>query len=85
MHKRVVFVVDDDKLDIRVERMAVVIERQILSPTDSDGLDRFPKHLGNNPSEPIFKVTQDRLGKNNPRKPFALLQDIDEESRDLVR
>ncbi|KAH1365460.1 hypothetical protein KXX14_006095 [Aspergillus fumigatus] len=72
MHRRVIFAVGDDELEDGVDRLAIVIERQISYFADLPGLDGFFKYLGDNPCVRIFEVTRDGLNKENPRRPFTL-------------
>ncbi|KAH2472611.1 hypothetical protein KXV71_008617 [Aspergillus fumigatus] len=58
MHRRVIFAVGDDELEDGVDRLAIVIERQISYFADLPGLDGFFKYLGDNPCVRIFEVTK---------------------------
>lgn len=84
MHRRVIFAVGDDELEEGVDRLAIVIERQISYFADVAGLDGFFKYLGDNPWVRIFEVTRDGFNKENPRKPFTLWKDVDEDFKSLI-
>ncbi|KUL81690.1 hypothetical protein ZTR_09993 [Talaromyces verruculosus] len=84
MHRRVIFAVGDDELEDGVDRLAIVIERQISYFADLAGLDGFFKYLGDNPWVRIFEVTRDGFNKENPRKPFTLWKDVDEDFKSLI-
>ncbi|KAH1430630.1 hypothetical protein KXX32_003864 [Aspergillus fumigatus] len=58
MHRRVIFAVGDNELEDGVDRLAIVIERQISYFADLPGLDGFFKYLGDNPCVRIFEVTK---------------------------
>ncbi|KAJ5146209.1 kinase-like protein [Penicillium bovifimosum] len=72
MHKGVVFAVGDDELEKGVDRLAIVIERQISYFADEDGLRSFLKHLGDNAWVRVFEVIRDGFNANFPRGPFPL-------------
>ncbi|KAL9087402.1 MAG: hypothetical protein Q9165_006699 [Trypethelium subeluteriae] len=84
VHKRVIFAIGEEELDEGVEPLAVVIERQMSYFADEDELSRFIQYLGDNPWIPVFEVTRDGFNKDNPRKPFALWQGVDEDFKNLI-
>ncbi|KAK2766244.1 hypothetical protein FQN54_007761 [Arachnomyces sp. PD_36] len=85
MHKRVIFAVGEEELDEGVDRLAIVIERQISYFADEDGLGEFLKQLGSdNPWVQVFEVTRDGFNKDNPRKPFSLWKGVDDDFKSLV-
>jgi len=61
-----------------------VIERQISYFPDEVGLRAFLKYLSDNPWVPIFEVTRDGFGKENPRRPFSLWEGVDDDFKDLI-
>lgn len=85
MHKRVIFAVGDDELEEGVERLAVVIERQMSYFADPDSLEAFLKHLGDdNPWTQVFKVTRSSFNAENPRTPFSLWKGVEADFKDLI-
>lgn len=62
----------------------MVIERQISYFADLEGLDRFLKHLGDNPWARVFEVARDGFNKVYPREPFMLWNGVDDDLKDLV-
>ncbi|RAK99287.1 kinase-like protein [Aspergillus ibericus CBS 121593] len=84
LYKHVILAVGEDELDEGIHRLAIVIERQISYFADEVGLNGLFEHLGDNPWVPIFKVTWDGLNKENPRQPFALWKQIDDDFKDLI-
>ncbi|KAK2733738.1 hypothetical protein FQN57_001965 [Myotisia sp. PD_48] len=84
VHKRVIFAVGDEELDEGVDRLAIVLERQISYFAEEDSLKEFLKYLGDNPWVPIFGVIRDGFNKETPRQPFSLWQGVDEDLKSLV-
>ncbi|KAL3471236.1 kinase-like protein [Aspergillus californicus] len=84
IHKRVIFAVGDDELKPGLERLALVIERQMPYFADNDSVDGFLAHLGDNPWAEVFQVTRDGFDKEHPRTPFALWDNVDEDFRSLI-
>lgn len=84
MHRRVILAVSDDELEEGVNRLAIVIERQICYFAELDALDGFFKYLGDNPWVRVFEVMRDGFNKENPRKPFTLWKGVDEDFKSLI-
>lgn len=87
MKKFLIFAVDESELPEGVEKLAEVIERQILYFAEEDSFNAFLAYIGDeNPWWEIFQVTKSGLGEENPRKPFALWEgvNLDDEFKDLV-
>ncbi|KAK0925656.1 hypothetical protein LTR29_018015 [Friedmanniomyces endolithicus] len=83
----VIFAVDESKLAEGVDKLAVVLERQISYFADEDGLSGLLRYLGDeSPWYQIFQVIKGGFGKEQPRKPFALWEgpNLDEDFKDLV-
>ncbi|KAF2272842.1 kinase-like protein [Westerdykella ornata] len=93
MTRRILMAVDDKELfvthegqKVEIEKLAVVIERQMsyFAP-DLDSIEGFMAYLGgDHPWAPIFTVTVEGFGKDNPRKPLTLWTGIEEDFRDLL-
>lgn len=87
MTQLVIFAVDEPKLADGVDKLAVVLERQISYFADEDGLNGFLKYLGDeSPWHQIFRVIKGGFGKEQPRKPFALWEgpNLDPDFKDLI-
>lgn len=67
-----------------VDPLAVIIERQISYFADEDGLNRFLKHLGDNPWVRVFEVIRDGFDQETPREPFAFWNGVDSDFKRLV-
>ncbi|KAL2872746.1 putative calcium/calmodulin dependent protein kinase [Aspergillus lucknowensis] len=85
VYKRIIFAVREDELEEGVDRLAIIIERQISYFADEDGLNGFLKHLGdNNPWVRVFEVTRDGFNQENPCEPFALWNGVEDNFKSLV-
>ncbi|KMP04291.1 hypothetical protein CIRG_03982 [Coccidioides immitis RMSCC 2394] len=84
LHKRVIFAVGEDELDEGVDRLSIVIERQISYFADEGGMSGFLKHLGDNPWVRVFEVIRDGFDKDHPRRPPSLWKGVDKEFKSLV-
>lgn len=84
MHKRVIFAVAEDELEEGVERLAIVIERQLSYFADEDGLKEFLKLLGDSPWVDVFQVTWNGFSEDNPRRPFSLWDGVDDDFKSLI-
>ena len=80
------FAVDESELAEGVEKLAVVLERQISYFADEDGLNGLLQYLGSE-SEwlQIFQVIKDGFGEAQPRKPFALWKGLNVDQEDLFK
>ena len=87
MTQIVAFAVDESELAQGVDKLAIVLERQMSYFADQDGLNGLLRYLGDeNPWCQIFQVIKGSFGKDQPRKPFALWEgpNLDEDFKDLV-
>ncbi|KAL3473947.1 hypothetical protein BJX99DRAFT_260793 [Aspergillus californicus] len=66
VHKRIILAVREDELEESVDPLAIMIERQISYFADEYGLNRFLKHLGDNPWARVFEVTRDGFNQETP-------------------
>ena len=82
--KQLLFCVHEEDLADGEVPLAHVLERQISYFADEDGLNALFKHLGQSRWCEIIKVIADGFGEANPRKPYYLWKNIDEDFRDLV-
>ncbi|KAF1967683.1 hypothetical protein BU23DRAFT_592508 [Bimuria novae-zelandiae CBS 107.79] len=71
--KRVVLAADDEEIPEDIELLDIVLERQLSYFSDLEGID----------AQLIAMVAAD-LNADNPRRPFALWQDIDPDFKDLA-
>ncbi|RAK83920.1 calcium/calmodulin dependent protein kinase [Aspergillus costaricaensis CBS 115574] len=84
VHKRVIFAVGDDELDEGIDRLAIVIERQISYFADKDGFHGFLEYLGDNPWASVFNITLSGFNQDNPVRPFSLWQGVDDDFKSLI-
>ncbi|GKZ22531.1 hypothetical protein AbraIFM66951_006485 [Aspergillus brasiliensis] len=84
VYKRVIFAVGDDELDEGIDRLAVVIERQVSYFADKDGFHAFLEYLGDNPWASVFTVTLNGFDQENPARPFSLWQGVDDDFKSLI-
>ncbi|KAI0818195.1 kinase-like domain-containing protein [Xylaria sp. FL0064] len=85
VHKGIIFYVSEEELGDGEEILAHVLERQISYFADAEGLDALYKHLGNDsPWVHIIDILRGSFGKDNPRRPISLWQQVEPELRDLV-
>ncbi|OJJ74559.1 hypothetical protein ASPBRDRAFT_668090 [Aspergillus brasiliensis CBS 101740] len=84
VYKRVIFAVGDDELDEGIDRLAVVIERQVSYFADKDGFHGFLEYLGDNPWASVFTITLNGFDQENPARPFSLWQGVDEDFESLI-
>ena len=82
--KMVIFAVDEEELPEGIEKLTIVIERQMSYFATSESLDGLLDYLGDNHWAQTFYVTAEGFTRENPRKPFALWEVVDAEFRDLV-
>lgn len=72
-----------------IDKLAVVLERQISYFADEDGMGAFLDYIGSDsPWHEIFQVIKDGFGEEQPRRPFELWQGQgmdDGDFKDLVR
>lgn len=67
-----------------MDKLSIVIERQISYFADMDGLNGLLSHLQDNPWVQVFEVLRDSFNEDNPRRPFSLLKDVDPTFKDLI-
>jgi serine/threonine protein kinase len=84
VHKCVIFAVGDDELEEGVDRLAIVIERQISYFADGDGLEVFLYQFRDSPWGEVFRIMASDFNKDNPRTPFSMWTGVDESFRDLI-
>ncbi|EFR00767.1 serine/threonine protein kinase [Nannizzia gypsea CBS 118893] len=84
IYKRVIFAVGEEELDDGVHPLSIVIERQISYFADNDGIDGLLKHLGDSPWVQVFEVIRDGFNEENPRRPFSLWKNVDEDFKSLI-
>ncbi|EFW23283.1 conserved hypothetical protein [Coccidioides posadasii str. Silveira] len=82
--KRVIFAVGEDELDEDVDRLSIVIERQVSYFADEGGMSGFLKHLGDNPWVRVFEVIRDGFDKDHPRRPFSLWKGVDKDFKSAM-
>ncbi|WPH03381.1 Hypothetical protein R9X50_00626000 [Acrodontium crateriforme] len=83
----IVHFVDEAELPEGVDKLAVVLERQISLFADEDGINGFLRYIGeNSPWHEIFSVIKTGFGDEQPRRPFALWEGrmIDDDFKDFV-
>lgn len=71
-------------MEERINPLSIIIERQILYFANEDGINGLVKYLGDSPWVHIFKVIRDGFNSDNPRRPFALWKDVDEDFKSLI-
>ncbi|KAL8717814.1 MAG: hypothetical protein Q9225_004987 [Loekoesia sp. 1 TL-2023] len=84
VRKRVIFAINEEKLEEGVDPLAVVLRRQISYFADPAGLLGFLNYIGE--ESPWFEVFGDIIDKS-PRQPFYLWkgwEDVDKDFKDLV-
>ncbi|GCB26354.1 2-hydroxyacid dehydrogenase homolog [Aspergillus awamori] len=84
VHKRVIFAVSDDELDEGIDRLAIVIERQISYFADKDGFHGFLECLDDNPWADVFNITLNGFNQENPVRPFLLWKGVDDDFKSLI-
>ncbi|KAJ4355359.1 uncharacterized protein N0V89_003375 [Didymosphaeria variabile] len=84
MTKRVVLAVDEEEIPEGIELLDIVLERQLSYFSDLEGIDGLIQYLGNSPWAQLIAMVAADFNADNPRRPFALWQDIDPEFKDLV-
>ncbi|EFE35187.1 uncharacterized protein ARB_06144 [Trichophyton benhamiae CBS 112371] len=84
VHKRVIFAVGEEELEERINPLSIIIERQISYFANEDGINGLVKYLGDSPWVHIFQVIRDGFNSDNPRRPFALWKDVDEDFKSLI-
>ncbi|RDK43510.1 hypothetical protein M752DRAFT_283201 [Aspergillus phoenicis ATCC 13157] len=81
---RVIFAVSDDELDEGIDRLAIVIERQISYFADKDGFHGFLECLDDNPWAAVFNITLNGFNQENPVRPFLLWKGVDDDFKSLI-
>ncbi|KAF1840293.1 kinase-like protein [Cucurbitaria berberidis CBS 394.84] len=87
LSKRIIFHVTDEELDGgKLERIAIVIERQMSFFGEWQSTNEFiGDHLApDNPYGQVFLITRDGFGLGTPRNPFRLSNSFDDDFKDLV-
>ncbi|KAJ5468630.1 hypothetical protein N7475_006382 [Penicillium sp. IBT 31633x] len=74
----------EDELEVGVDSITVIIERQISYFADEDRLNGFLKHLGDNPRVRIFEVTRYASNQETPHEQFALWSGVGDVFNSLV-
>ena len=82
--KRLIFAVDEDKLEEGANELADILERQISYFADEDGLNALLKHLDDSPWCQVLNTPRDGFNESNPRKQFYLWIDVDADFKDLI-
>ncbi|KAF1840662.1 kinase-like protein [Cucurbitaria berberidis CBS 394.84] len=82
--KRVIFAVADEELEEGVDKLAIVLERQLSYFSDFESFVGLLQHLGDSPWAQIFTVIAEGFNEDLPRAPFALWKGIDPDFKDLV-
>lgn len=88
MTRHIPCAVDDAELEGgKVERLSIVLERQISYSADEASFDGLMAHLGpDGPWPQIFRVIRGSLGREQPWRPFARweAEGLDASLEDLV-
>lgn len=75
--KRVVFAIDEDKIQRGEDVSTEFLERQISYFADEDGLNALLKHPDDSLWCQILKNLRDSFNEGNPLQPFSLWADVD--------
>lgn len=67
-----------------MDKLSIVLERQLSYFSDWESLNGLLQHLGNSLSVQIFTVIAEGFNEEFPRAPFSQRKDIDPEFKDLV-
>jgi serine/threonine protein kinase len=82
--KRMVLAVDEEEIPEGIELLDIVLERQLSYFSDLEGIDGLIRCLGDSPWAQLIAMVAADFNADNPRRPFALWQDIDPDFKDLV-
>ncbi|UPX12663.1 uncharacterized protein EKO05_0003204 [Ascochyta rabiei] len=82
--KRVVLAVDEEEIPEGIELLDIVLERQLSYFSDLEGIDGLIRYLGDSPWAQLIAMVAADFNADNPRRPFALWQDIDPDFKDLI-
>ncbi|KAJ8117623.1 hypothetical protein OPT61_g1209 [Boeremia exigua] len=82
--KRVVLAVDEREIPESIELLDIVLERQLSYFSDIEGVEGLIRYLGDSPWAQLIAMIAADFNADNPRRPFALWQDIDPGFKDLV-
>lgn len=84
MTKQVIFAVDEEKLPDGVDKLAIVLKRQLSYFSEYESFEGLMRYLGESPWVHIFTVTLDAFNKESPRAPFASWLNLDPGFQDVV-
>jgi serine/threonine protein kinase len=84
MTKRVVLAVDEEEIPEGIELLDIVLERQLSYFSDLEGINGLIRYLGDSPWAQLFAMVAADFNADNPRRPFAMWQDLGPEFKDLV-
>ncbi|KAH7381391.1 hypothetical protein DE146DRAFT_624566, partial [Phaeosphaeria sp. MPI-PUGE-AT-0046c] len=76
--------VDGEEIPEGIELLDIVLERQLSYFTDLEGIDGLIRYLGDSHWAQLIAMVVVDFNADNPRRPFALWQDIDPVFKDLV-
>lgn len=82
--KRVVLAVDEEEIPEGIELLDIVLERQLSYFSDLESIDGLIRYLGDSPWAQFVAMVAADFNADNPRRPFALWQDINPDFKDLV-
>jgi serine/threonine protein kinase len=82
--KRVVLAVDEEQIPEGIELLDIVLERQLSYFSDLEGVNGLIRYLGDSPWAQFIGMVAADFNAANPRRPFALWQDIDSDFKDLI-
>lgn len=82
--KRVVFAIDEDKIQRGEDVSTEFLERQISYFADEDGPNALLKHPDDSLWCQILKNFRDGFNEGNPRQPVSLWADVDADFKDLI-
>lgn len=84
MLKRVIFAIDEEKVDEGANVLPEILQRQISYFADEDGLNALLRHLGGSRWCQVLQDLRDSFDESHPRKPFSQWEDIDADFADLT-
>ncbi|KAI8934633.1 hypothetical protein NX059_008326 [Plenodomus lindquistii] len=84
MTKRVIFAVDDEEVPEGIEILDIVLERQLSYFSDIESIHGLIQYLGNSPWAELIAMIAAEFNADNPRRPFALWQNLDPTFKELI-
>lgn len=85
MTKLVIFAVDEETLPEGIDKLSIVLERQLsYFSEDFEDYKGLLQYLGNSPWVDVFTAVASAFGDDCPREPFALWKGLDADFKDVV-